>query len=195
MSDRNYILAEFKGTYRAPHPDGIKDANVTKQFNVKVKMKRESLKAPGLCGLFATYYKELLKTVKDKEGNLVYRDMIDTYMYDLVQATELDGTVINNPKALSHERLISYIKEKEYPINALLYSSGELRNEVILYEEDPKGQQYLQNRRQKQKGHTLAISAEIQNLDDVIQVVGAEREPELAAAASKGKSKTHEVFA
>ncbi len=171
MSD--YILAEFKGTYRAPHPDGIRDQNITKPFHVKVKMKRECLDAPGLNGLFATYYKELLRKL--------YPDMIDTYFYDLVEARELDGSAIENPKALSHDNLLKYIGQRRMPINPLLYTPNELRNEVILYEIDPKGQQHLQNKLEQQKGSQLKISAEIMAIDDVITIVGA---PEPVAVAA-----------
>lgn len=161
MSD--YFLAEFKGTYRAPHPGGLRDQNVTKDFHVRVKMRRECLEAPGLNGLFANYYKEFLRKQ--------YPDMIDTYMFDLVQATELDGSVIDNPKALSYQRLVQYVTRRRLPVNTALYSPTELRNEVVLYEQDPKGQQHLQALLETRKGSTIAISAELQELDDVLVVV------------------------
>lgn len=161
----SFILAEFRGSYRAPHPDGIRDANVTKEFHVKVKMKEDSLLAPGLNGLFATYYKGHLRKL--------YPEMIDTYMFDLVQATQLDGTPIDNPKAMSHDALLAHIAKKKYPINPLLYSTLELRDEVVLYEQDASGQQYLQNKRQLQKGSLLATAAELQGVEDLMVVVDA----------------------
>jgi hypothetical protein len=181
MSD--LFIAEFKGTYRAPSPDGIRDQNVTKPFHVKVKMKRECLKAPGLNGLFSTYYKEFLRNI--------YPDMIDTYMYDLVQATELDGTIINNPRALSYENLLKFISSERLPINVGLYPPNELRNQVILYQEDPKGQKHLEEKLQALKGNMLAISAELQSLNDVIAVVEEEDSEmeDLLATAGKGRTK------
>lgn len=166
MPKADYILAEFKGTYRAPHPDGIRDQSITKPFHVKVKMKREALKAPGMCGLFRVYYFEHLRKA--------YPDIQDTYNYELVQATELNGDVIDNPKALSYDGLLAYIKEKEYPINTLLYSPVELRNEVVLYEEDPKGQQFLQEKRLKVHGNAMKMAADLTEVDDLLVVVGAE---------------------
>lgn len=157
------ISAEFKGSYRAPHPDGIRDANITKNFHVRVKMKRSALKAPGLKGLFATYYKEFVREA--------YPDMIDLYEFDLVQATELDGTIIHDPKALSYDGLLNYISTHKYPINPMLYSRHELRNEVALYEVDKSGQQHLQNRLQQLRGNALEMSAELSKLADILEVV------------------------
>ena len=168
----DYILAEFKGNYRAPHPSGVRDQNITKEFHVKVKMKRDSLQAPGLCGLFSTYYKELLRKQ--------YPDMIDTYFYEMIQATELNGAKIDHPKAMSHDDLLAYINKRQYPINPLLYSGTELRNEVILYEQDPKGQQHLQGKLEAQKGNMIAIASELHSLEDVLIVVG--KEPQAAPA-------------
>lgn len=176
---QDFILAEFQGTYRAPHPDGIKDANMTKNFHVKVKMKRESLRAPGLNGLFATYYKSRLRTL--------YPDMIDTYMYDLVQATELDGKVIDNPKALSYEGLLKYVAKKMYPINVTLYSPNELRNQIVLYEEDHTGQQTLEGILTKHRGSELKTAAELQDVDDLIVVVSPA--PSVGELLAGGKSK------
>jgi hypothetical protein len=114
----DYILAEFKGTYRAPNPDGIRDQQIVKPFHVRVKMKRECLKAPGLNGFFDNYYKNFLKRA--------YPEMIELYQFQMVQATELDGSIINDPKALSHEGLLAYIKDRKYPINALLFELAAL---------------------------------------------------------------------
>lgn len=166
MSQQNYILAEFKGTYRAPHPEGFREQNITKDFHVRVKMKRECLLAPGLNGLFATYYKEFLRKLKP--------DMIDLYVFDLVQATELNGATIYDPKALSHDGLMDYINQKKYPINPLLYSMLELRDQVVLFEQDPKGQQHLQDKLQNLKGNMLATSAELRELEDLMVEVGVD---------------------
>lgn len=181
MSD--LFIAEFKGTYRAPSPEGIRDQNITKAFHVKVKMKRECLKAPGLNGLFATYYLEFLRKL--------YPDMIDTYMYDLVEARELDGTIINNPRALSYENLLKFIHSERLPINVGLYPPNELRNQVILFQEDPKGQKHLEEKLQAIKGNMLAISSELQSLDDVIAIVEAEDSEmeDLLATSGKGRTK------
>jgi len=180
MSD--LFIAEFKGTYRAPSPEGIRDQNVTKPFHVKVKMKRECLKAPGLNGLFSTYYKEFLRKL--------YPDMIDTYMYDLVEAKELDGSIINNPRALSYENLLAFIRKEQLPINVGLYPPNELRNQVILYNEDPKGQKHLEGKLQALKGSMLAISAELQSLDDVIAIVKDDEDADMEdLLATSGKSR------
>ncbi|MBX9687083.1 MAG: hypothetical protein K2X27_10300 [Candidatus Obscuribacterales bacterium] len=183
MSD--FILAEFKGTYRAPHPDGVRDANITKPFHVKVKMLRSNLKAPGLKGLFATYYKDFLRNA--------YTDMIDTYEFDLVQATELDGSVIHDPKALSYDGLLEHISRHHYPINPMLYPRHELRNEVVLYETDKAGQQHLQERLQKLKGNALETAAQLQRVEDVLVVVKPDAEP-VAAGKAKGKKDPSEAF-
>jgi hypothetical protein len=159
----DYILAEFKGTYRAPHPEGIKDAKVAKQFHVKVKMLRDCLSAPGLKGLFHVFYLEHLRKN--------YPDLVDTYKYDLVQATEIDGTEIDSPKALNYDGLLKYIAKRRYPINASLYSPAKLRNEIVLYEQDAKGQQFLEQKLMARKGSMLAIAAELQNIDDIMTVV------------------------
>jgi hypothetical protein len=177
----DYILAEFKGTYRAPHPDGIRDQNVTRNFNVKVKMKRECLNAPGLNGFFGSYYKEFLRKL--------YPDMIDTYKYEMVQATELDGKPIDSPKALPYEGLLQYIFRKKYPINPTLYSPKELRNQINLYEEDPKGQQFLEEKLQRLRGNQLAIAAELQSMDDVISICSTEP-PKAPAAVGRQPGKS-----
>lgn len=176
MATENFILAEVKGTYRAPHPDGIRDANVTKDFHVKVKMEREWLNAPGLNGFFATYYKEHLKRA--------YPEMIDLYMFSVVQATELDGTPIHEPKAMSHDQLLEYIAKKKYPINPLLFSSNELRNEVILYEADPSGQQHLQGLRERRKGSVLATAAKLQEVGDLMEIIVQPNKEESAKGQS-----------
>lgn len=185
--DDNFILAEFKGTYRAPHPQGVRDQNITKEFHVKVKMERKSLKAPGLKGLFATYYKEFLRQA--------YPDMIDTYDFDLVQATELDGKRINDPKALSYEGLLEYIHEHDYNINAMLYPRHELRNEVVLYEKDREGQQLLQGKIQEQRGNALATAEKLSKVSDILSVVAPEEKPlEVVGAGRATKGKKEGVF-
>ncbi|MBX9937649.1 MAG: hypothetical protein K2Y32_00265 [Candidatus Obscuribacterales bacterium] len=189
MTDSEYILAEFKGTYRAPEPNGQRDLNVTKPFHVAVKMDRSVLtddRVLGLKGLFATYYREFVRRA--------YPDMIDLYFFDLVQATELDGTVIENPKALSFDNLIAYIQKKRYPINTTLYAPAELRNEVLLYERDKDGQQHLESLRTKMRGSELAVAAKLQNLDDVLVVLtpssaSADSLEDLLAPAGRAKKK------
>ena len=178
MSNNDFMLAEFKGTYRAPHPDGIKDQNIIKNFHVQVEMKKSFLKAPGLKGTFAVYYKELCKSM--------YPDMIDLYKFDLVEATELDGSPINNPKAMSYQDLVKYINEKQYPINIALYSQSELRNQVVLHEEDPKGQQKLQGITERTKGNAIAetnaIMSRIKPIRRLDKVENKEKKAALAGA-------------
>lgn len=160
---QEYFLAEFKGNYRAPEPTGQRDLNITKPFHVKVKMKRDYLddsRVLGLNGIFATYYKEYLRRM--------YPDMIDLYFFDLVEGTELDGSVIENPKALSFDNLAKYIQWRKYPINIGLYTPAELRNQVLLYEKDAAGQQFLESNLTQMRGSMLAIANELQSLDDVM---------------------------
>jgi len=172
----NLILAEFKGSYRSPHPQGYKDQNIERQFHVKVKMKRDSLNAPGLNGLFATYYASFLKNI--------FPDFLELYMFSLVEATELDGTPIRNPKCLSHAGLLQYIQDERIPINPLLYGdTTELRNQVVLYQVDSKGQQVLQEKIQKTKGQMLATAEELATIDDIVTVVGQEPAPVAPIAA------------
>jgi hypothetical protein len=166
MNRGPHILAEFKGTYRAPHPAGIRDQQITPSFHVKVKMKREWLEQPGLNAFFQAYYKPFLQKL--------YPDFLDTHFFDLIEATELDGTEIESPKALSHAGLLGYIERRGLKINALLYgTTNELRNQVILYEEDQKGQQILQGKEELLKGTALSTAAELQGLDDVMVLVNA----------------------
>lgn len=189
-----YIIAEFKGNYRAPHPEGRREENVTKRFHVKVKMKRECLAAPGLCGLFENYYKEFVRTL--------YPEMIDFHMFEFVEALNEDGSVINDPKALSYKGLLEYVAERGYPVNVTLYTPTELRNQVNLYEQDKLGQQHLEAKFQAMKGSMLAIANELKSMDDVIQIYNPNEEPapspvakvepsvEDLLAAPGGKSKT-----
>lgn len=164
MSD--YFIAEFKGTYRAPHADGIRDQFVLKNFHVKVKMKRDFLAAPGLNGTFANYYAKAVAAL--------YPDFVDLYQFEFVEGLELDGKKIDNPKAMSHADLVEYVTRKKYPINTMLFNASELRNEVVLYEQDPSGQQTLQARYEKQRGGTIALSNELSALDDLVVRVDAE---------------------
>lgn len=186
QEDNKYILAEFKGTYRAPHPDGQRDLQVTRPFHVKVKMKAEVIhdsRVLGLNGLFATYYKEFLRRQ--------FPDMVDLYFFDLVEATELDGTPIEHPKALSHSGLLQYLEKKKYPINCTLYTPAELRNEIMLYEVDKEGQQKLEGIRTELRGSELAVAAELQNLSDVMVVVDDTHQSveDLLSVAGKSKRK------
>lgn len=159
VADKNWLLAEFKGTYSCASPTGIKGQKIEKPFHVKVEMKKDFLNHPGptgmvsLCGPFVTYHKQELKQI--------HPDLIDTYMFELIEATELDGTKINRPECLSYEDLKDYITEKEYPINTSLYSRTDLRHAVRLYEHDEKGQQKLQGDIEKVRGGVLRISNEI----------------------------------
>lgn len=160
---QEYILVEFKGTYRAPHPDGY-EKDVQKDFHVKVKMKRGVLAGPGTCGHFQAYYKGHLKKI--------YPDFKDTYFFEMVQATELDGSIIHNPKAYSQANLIDYIARMGYPINPILYATGtELRNEVVLYEQDKGGQQHLQKLLEDMKGAEIRTAAELRELGEIMFAV------------------------
>jgi hypothetical protein len=157
---KDLMLAEFKGTYRIPHPDGIKGESVLRPFHVIVKMKKQFLEAPGLHGFFLSYYANQVKKC--------YPDMISIYHVEFQEAKELDGKVINNPKALSFKNLRAYIHEKNYPINTALYSDVELRNEVVLYESDPKGQQHLQKRREDARGGEMEVARELSEIEDLV---------------------------
>lgn len=150
---QDLMLATFQGSYRVAHPDGFQDQNVLNNFEVDVQMSKEFLETPGLNAPFRVYYQHLVKSV--------YPDMIDLYRWELVQATELDGTPIENPKALSYSNLIDYINKKKYPINIGLFTPAELRNEVILYEQDAKGQQHLQELQENIRGASLRIGQQI----------------------------------
>lgn len=157
------MLAEFKGTYRAPHPGGIKDQNVLKDFHVKVEMPKSFLKAPGLNGFFVNHYLNYLRSA--------YPDLIKTYRFQLIEVTELDGSVIDNPKCLSYQGLLDYIKRREFPINPSLFDEAELRNEVLLYEQDAKGQQFLQDKIQQRKGTELAIAQALSDRPNLVRVI------------------------
>lgn len=160
---QEYILVEFKGTYRAPHPDGY-EKDVQKDFHVKVKMKRGVLAGPGTCGHFQAYYKGHLKKI--------YPDFKDTYFFEMVEATELDGSIIHNPKAYSQANLIDYIARMGYPINPILYPTGtDLRNEVVLYENDKNGQQHLQRLLEDMKGAEIRTAAELRELGEIMFAV------------------------
>lgn len=161
------MLGEFKGVYRAPHPAGYRDQNIVMPFHVKVKMKREFLSAPGLCGLFKNHYEHALRAK--------YSEMLELYRFEFMGATELDGKPINNPKAMYHKELIKYIAEKRYPINMSLYNQTELRNEVNLYEHDPQGQQFLQGKLEYMHGGTIALTNELAQIEDLVQVVETEK--------------------
>lgn len=186
-----FFLAEFKGTYRAPHPAGIRTETIIRDFHVKVTMLKKFLAGDGLNGAFQVYYKGFLKNH--------YPDMINTYQFDLVEATELDGTKIDNPRCLSYQGLLDYIANRRYPINAMLYSALELRDEIILYEKDPKGQQHLQGKRENLKGNVLSTAAELGQLPNVMvkvdssaaSVAPAQMSASVVAAAPKsGKGKS-----
>lgn len=157
---QEYILVEFKGTYRAPHPDGY-EKDVQKDFHVKVKMKRSVLAGPGTCGNFQAYYKGHLKKI--------YPDFKDTYFFEMIEATELDNSPIYNPKAMSHANLVDYIAKMGYPINPILFPTAtDLRNEVVLYEQDKSGQQHLQKQLEDMKGAEIRTAAELRELGEIM---------------------------
>lgn len=159
MSDRDWMLVEFKGTYTIANPNGVKGSKVVRPFHVKVEMKKSFLDFKGPTGItslrgpFATYYKQELR--KADPG------MIDLAQFDMVEATELDGTPIDDPNAMSHENLLDYIQRKRYPINPGLWNDQDLRHEVARYEADPKGQQKGQAHLTNVRGAFLDIAKEI----------------------------------
>lgn len=161
--DKHWMLVEFEGTYTTAHPDGIKGQKVIRPFHVRVKMKKEFLEARGLRGAFSVYYEEKLKRQ--------YPGMISLHQFRMIEATEIDGSKINNPKCMSHADLLVYINEKDYQINTALYDDQELRHEVALYESDKKGQQKLQGQREAARGGKLKISKEINEQEDSLVVL------------------------
>jgi len=155
--DQDWMLVEFEGSYMIAHPDGIKGQKVLRNFHVRVEMAKdflfnlkpfESLRAP-----FSTYYMEQLKQMFPK--------MISLYQFRMVEATELDGSKIADPRAMCHADLLEYIKVRKYPINSSFYNDQDLRHEVHLYENDKKGQQHLQANLEKIRGGVLAVSKRI----------------------------------
>ncbi len=177
-TDRDWMLVEFEGTYKVADPS-IKGRKILRPFHVKVKMKKQFLEARGLRGAFATYYKEFLKRH--------FPGMIDLHEFRMIEATEVDGSKIHNPKAMSHQDLVAYIKEKRLPVNILLYDDQELRHQVVLYETDPKGQQKLQGQAERVHGGKLNLSREISEQEDILQVLapsGAVQEQAAAVASA-----------
>ncbi|MDE2100168.1 MAG: hypothetical protein KGL39_23130 [Patescibacteria group bacterium] len=156
-SDKDWILVEFKGTYLTPHPEGFKGQDVTREFHVQVEMKRSfltNLRAfESLCGPFAVYYENMLKDL--------YPDFKALHRFEMVEATELDGKMIADPRAMKHEDLLEYIKEKNLPVNAALHDTKDLRHHTFLHEKDEKGHARLQARLESVKGATLKIAGEI----------------------------------
>lgn len=174
MSDSEYFIAEFKGTYRAPHPSGARDQQITKDFHVKVKMLQTALDAPGLKGAFQNYYKESVKAL--------YPDLIDFYSVQFIKGVELNGDKIDNPKAMSYADLVAYITRKKYPVNPLLFDQEELRNQVVLYEFDPSGQQLLQGKTEKLRGGQIEMALKLAAVDDLVVVVDPTAVVEVVAA-------------
>ena len=104
--------------------------------------------------------------------------MLDLYRWRLVEATELDGEVIDDPKCLSYQGLLDFIKKHEYPINPLLYPTDqELRDAILLYEDDDKGQQKLQARWEQINGPVLKVAQEIDEIDDVFEELAPVSQP------------------
>lgn len=179
IEDKDVMLVRFKGTYTAANTSGVRGAKITKPFDVKVKMHRRFLQATGLRGAFDTYYKQALKSR--------YPDMIDLYRFEMVEATAVDGSKINNIRAMSHEDTIAHIKDKEYPINISLYDSQDLRHQVALYEADKEGQQKLQSNIMHARGGTLAIAEEIASMNDVFEILDPEDDHEAEAVAHQAR--------
>lgn len=171
MADKN-ILATFEGTFKTAHPEGHRGEQVTRPFKCRVKIPRHFLKPipntvpalrhVSLTAVFGTYYKQHLKKA--------HPEMLDLYRWRLVEATELDGSVMDDPKCLSYQGLLDFVKEKEYPINPLLYPTDqELRDAILLYEDDETGQQKLQKRWEQITGPVLKVSQEIAAIDNVFE--------------------------
>lgn len=156
-SDRDWILVEFKGTYKVPHKEGFRGQSMLKPFHVQVEMERSFLlnlkPYQSLRGTLATYYMNILKQS--------YPDMIELHRFDMVEATEVDGDKIHDPRAMRHADLIDYIQKNKLPINISLYNDQDLRHEVALYEQDKKGQQHIQGWREKVQGGMLEVSKRI----------------------------------
>lgn len=179
MSD--WMLAEFSGTYKTPHPEGFKDQTVLRPFHVFVEMKKDFLKAPGLCAIFQNFYGNAVKEA--------FPDMVKLNHVDFHGAVELNGDAINNPKAMSHKELLVYIQQKQYPINPSLYTARELRNEVVLYETDPSGQQHLQAKLQQLRGGAIDLANELASRPNLIRKAGEEVVEEKKPGGKKaGKS-------
>jgi hypothetical protein len=167
LMSNELMLASFKGTYRSPHPEGFKEQAILRPFDVTVKMKQSFLAAPGLCGFFRNHYFAALKAK--------FPLMIAPYMIEFMGATELDGRPIDNPKAMSYGELLGYIQRKKYPINIGLYDATALRNEVVLYEQDPSGQQHLQGKLENLRGSEIALSNELAAIEDILVVNTSDR--------------------
>ena len=170
MSDKDWMLVEFKGTYLCAHPDGIKGQKVTRPFHVKVEMKKQFLRDlkpfESLCGPFAVYYVGLVKNL--------YPELIDLHRFEMIEATELDGTKINDPRAMCHEDLLEHISDRELPINAGMLDAKDLRHHIMLHAQDPKGQARMQENLQKVRGGHLAISKEIGERKQAIRAIESE---------------------
>ena len=169
-ADNNWMLVEFEGTYQVAHPDGVKGRKVLKNFHVKVEMNKSFLDATiiegsfhSLRGPFASFYTGFLKKL--------YPDMIDLYQFGMIEATELDGGKIRDPKCMNHADLMAYIVDRKYKINIGLYDDQQLRNEVVLYEADRKGQQHLQGHTERVRGGVLSVTNDLKHREHLIQVL------------------------
>lgn len=170
VADNNWMLVEFEGTYQVSHPDGVKGRKVLKNFHVQVEMNKSFLDAMSiegtfhsLRGPFASFYTGFLKKL--------YPDMIDLYQFRMVEATELDGGKIRDPKCMSHKDLMAYIVDRKYKINTGIYDDQELRNAVVLYENDKKGQQVLQGTTERVRGGVLAVTNDLKHRESLITVL------------------------
>ncbi len=105
--------------------------------------------------------------------------------FTMVEATELDGRKISNPRAMSYEDLIEYIKEREYPINIAVYSPTDLRHQVRLYEKDKDGQQKLQGNLLNARGGKMAIEDEIKQMNDVFEICDPDVQHQATAEATR----------
>jgi hypothetical protein len=166
LVDEDLMLVRFVGTYTMANPSGARGSKVVKPFDVKVKMHKRFLAANGLRGAFDTYYKQSLKQK--------YPGMIDLNQFEMIEATEIDGRKIANPKCMSHDDTIAYIKSQRYAINIALYDSQDLRHQVVLYEKDKDGQQKLQSNIMSARGGAMAIAEEIKSMNDVFEILEPE---------------------
>ncbi len=187
MSDNDWMLVEFEGTYTVANPSGVKGSKVLKPFHCKVEMAKSFLSGYGLRGVFSTYYMEQMRKL--------FPAMIDLYRFRMVEATELDGSKINDPKAMNHADLLGYISSREYQINTSFYDDQQLRHEIELYEKDKAGQQHLQANLEKIRGGKLAVSKQISDRGARIHVLPvASEEPDVSegirnAAISRAAAK------
>ncbi|MDE1971105.1 MAG: hypothetical protein KGI50_06060 [Patescibacteria group bacterium] len=187
LVSEDWILAEFKGTYRVADPNGHK-RTVLQPFHVKVPIERCYLEAPTLRGIFASQYETYLKQE--------YPGMLGLYQFVMVEATEVDGSKLTHHKGMCHADLLEYIKKERLPINTALFDDQQLRQEIDLYRKDSKGQQHLQKRFEEMKGADLAVSRKISSAVShiPIQKIDPTGESKSAVAAVQSNlDKKHQV--